>query len=60
MIYILTAVNILWLLMLTAFIFYSVAKGQVVISPRQVLDKETSIQLAKAMQEQMQQDFGGY
>lgn len=60
MIYVLLTVNILWLLMITAFIAYFVAKGQIVISPRQVLDKETSIKLAKQMEQQVKESWGDY
>lgn len=60
MIYVLTAVNIIALLLLTAFVVYSIAKGQVTIVQRQVLDKETSMKLAKVMQEQMKQDWSEY
>lgn len=60
MLYVLLTVNMLWLVMVSAFIAYFVAKGQIVISPRQVLDKETSIELAKKMEQQVKESWGDY
>lgn len=45
----------MFLLLLGTFVAYSIAKGQVMIVQKQVLDKETSMKLAKVMEEQMKQ-----
>lgn len=53
--YVILAVNMITLLLLTAFVVYSIAKGHVMIVKKQVLDKETSMKLAKVMEDQMKQ-----
>ena len=60
MIYVLAAVNIIFLLLLSSFVAYSVAKGAVVINYHKVMDKEPSMELAKKLEEEMkQQAYGG-
>ena len=60
MLYVLLAVNIMFLLLLGTFVAYSVAKGAVVINYHKVMDKETSMKLAQKLEEEMKTERGEY
>ena len=55
MLYAILAINVLWLLAVTGFIGWAIGKGVIPINYHKVMDKETSIELAKQIQEEMNQ-----